>query len=109
MGTFLYYARAVDTNILTALVSISAQQENPTDHTMQKAKQFLDYAATHPDAILTYHASNMVLEGHINTLYLSETKIRSRTGGNLFMSNNTAFPPNNGAVFHIAKIIKAVM
>ena len=25
------------------------------------------------------------------------------------MSNNTTFPPNNGAVFTIAKIIKAVM
>ena len=31
---------------------------------MKKVKQFLNYAATHPDAILTYHASDMVLAGH---------------------------------------------
>ena len=76
---------------------------------MQKVKQFLDYAATHIDAIITYHAGDMVLAGHSDSSYLSKTKYISRAGGNLFMSNNTEFPPNNGAVLNIAKIIKAVM
>ncbi len=30
-------------------------------------------------------------------------------GGHFFMSNNTAKPPNNGAILTIAQIIKAVM
>ena len=91
------------------LGSIGSQQVNPTEHTIQKVKQLLDYAATHPDAILTYHASDMVLAGHSEALYFSETKSRSRAGGYFFMSNNTAFPTNNGAVLTIANIIKAVM
>ena len=76
---------------------------------MKKVKQLLDYAATHPDAILTYHANDMVLTFHSNALYLSETKSRSRAGGLFFMSNNMAFPTKNGAVLTMAKIIKAVM
>ena len=108
-GTFLYYARAVDTTMLTALGSIATQQANPTENTMKKVKQFLDYAASHPDAIVTYHASDMVLAGHSDASYLSETKARSRAGGHFFMSSNTSEPPNNGAVITIAQIIKAVM
>ena len=76
---------------------------------MQKAKQFLDYADTHPDAIITYHASDMVLAVHINASYLSEPKTRIISGGHFFMSNNTEFPLNNGAVSNVVKIIKAVM
>ena len=95
--------------MLTALGSITAQQANPTEYTFQKLKQFLDSAATHPDAILTYHASNMVLAGHRNASYLFDTKAISRAGVLLLMSNNTEFPTNNGAVLTAAKIIKAVM
>ena len=108
-GTLLYYARAVDPIMLTSLGSITDQKANPTEKTMQKVKQLLDYAASHPDAVLTYQSSYMVLAGHINTSYLSKTKARSRAGGHFFMSNNTKFPPNNGAVFTVFKIIKAVV
>ena len=44
--------------------SIPAQKYKRTEHTMQNVKQFLDYAATHPDAIFKYHASDMVLAVH---------------------------------------------
>ena len=33
---------------------------------MQKAKQMLDYAATYPNAIITYRDGDMVLAGHID-------------------------------------------
>ncbi len=75
----------------------------------EKIKQFLDFAATYPDAVVTYHASNMVLAGHSNASYLSKSNARSRAGGHLFMSKNMETPPNNGAVFTILQIIKAVM
>ena len=65
---------------------------------MTKIKQLLDYAATHPDAIVTYHASNMVLAAHSDASYLSEKQARSRAGGHFFMSNNAEIPNNNGAV-----------
>ena len=40
--------------MLPALVSLATQQAAPTENTMTLAKTFLDYAATHPDAIITY-------------------------------------------------------
>ena len=58
-------------NILTALGSLATQQAAPTENIMQKVKQFLDYAATHPNAIVTYKTSNTVLEIHSDTYYLS--------------------------------------
>jgi hypothetical protein len=109
MGMFLYYARCVDSTMLAALGSLATQHANPTVNTMIKVKQFLDYAATHLDAIVTYHASDMVLAGHSDASYLSESKVRSTAGGYFFMSTDKARPPNNRAVLTIAKIIKAVM
>ena len=107
--TLLQYARAVDPTIIISLGSIVPQQANPAENMMQKLKQLLDYTSSHPDSVITYQASEMVLVGHSDASYLSKTKARSRAGGHFFMSNNTAFSPNNGAVFTIAKIIKAVM
>ena len=109
LGTFLYYGRAVDSTMLTALSSIASSQASPTKLTMHKVKLFLDYAATNPDAVLTYRASNMVLAVHSDASYLSEPKARSRAGGHFYMSNDTPNPPNNGAVLNLAQIIKAVM
>ncbi len=76
---------------------------------MQKMLRFLDYAATHPNAMITYRASKMVLVGHSNASYLLESKEHSCVGGHFFLSANTAEPPNNGAVLSIAQIIKNVM
>ena len=39
-GTFLYYARAVDSTMLVALSAIAAQQANPTEETMRKRSNF---------------------------------------------------------------------
>ena len=60
--------------MLTALVSIDTQQANPTDNTTKKVKLFLYYAATHPDAIVTYQASNIILAVHSDASYLLEIK-----------------------------------
>jgi hypothetical protein len=109
VGTFLYHARCVNSTMLTALGSIATQQANPTKNTMIKVKQFLDYASTHPDAIVTYHASEMVLTAHSDASYLLEANARSQAGGHFFMSSDTLFPHNNGKVLTIAQIIKAVM
>jgi hypothetical protein len=76
---------------------------------MIKTHFFLDYAATHQDAIITYQASNMVLAIHSDASYFSELKVRSCAGGHFFTSSNTKDPSNNGAVLNIAQIIKSVM
>ena len=89
--------------MLVALGSLATQQANPTQNTMMKAKQLLDYAATHPNAIVTYNASDMVLAAHSNASYLSESNVRCRAGGHFFMSSDTNTPHNNGAVMRISQ------
>ena len=70
LGTFLYYARAVDLIMLVALSAISSEQASPIKSTMEKVDQFLDYAKSKEQAILTYESSNMVLASHSNASYL---------------------------------------
>ena len=53
-GICLNYARAVDAMMMVALSAIALEQASPTEETMKKTLLFLDYVATHPDAILTY-------------------------------------------------------
>ena len=88
---------------------IVAQQSVPTEKNMHKLHQFLDYATTYPNAIITYHVSNMILAAHSDASYLTESKARSRAGGHFFMSDDSAVPPNNGSVLTISQIIKTVM
>jgi hypothetical protein len=76
---------------------------------MELIKWLLDYAATNPDAILTYESSDMILAVHSDASYLSEANARSRVGGHFFCSSDVNEPPNNGAVLNISKILKAVM
>ena len=108
-GKFLFYGRAVDSTILTAISAIASQQAQPTEDTMKQTKQLLDYLASQEEAVLTYTASEMILAVHSDASYLNEPKARSRAGGHFFMSNNSDIPPNNGAILNIAHIIKHVM
>ena len=47
VGTFLYYARALDNTMLTALNDIGSQQALPTEKVKGKVQQLLDYANTY--------------------------------------------------------------
>ena len=108
-GKFLFLGRAVDSTLLTPLSATASQQATPTEATLEHTKQFLDYMASQEDAVLTYHASNMILVVPNNAGYHSKLGARSRAGGHFFLSTNDDIPPNNGAILGIAQIIKAVM
>ena len=108
-GTLLYYARAVKSTMLIALSALASEQAIPTKNTMKKVLIFLNYAASQEEAVVMYHASDMVLACHSDTLYLSEPGAWSRTGGKLSLSNYATMPTNNGAVLNIVEIIKTVM
>jgi hypothetical protein len=99
----------VDSTLLCPISAIASQSSKPTEDTMRYTLQLLDYLATQEDAVLSYHASDMVLAVHSDASYLSEPEARSRAGGHFFLSNDTTIPPNNGAVLNIAHIIKNVM
>jgi hypothetical protein len=109
VGVLLHYGRAVDSTILVGLSSLAAAQSLPTAYTLYLVKWLLDYAATNPDAILTYEKSDMVLAIHSDASNLSEPSAHSRVGGHFFCSSDVDDPPDNGAVLNISKILKAVM
>ena len=81
IGGVLYYVRAVDLTVLPVLSSIVSEQATATENTERKCAQLLDYLATHDNARIRYHASDMVLNIHSNASYLSETRARSRVAG----------------------------
>ena len=105
----MYLGRAVDLTILAALSTLASPQAEPTEETMKRAQQLLDYLATQEDAIITYHASNMILAAHSDASYLGEHQARSRVGGHFFLPRDEPVPQDNGAILTISTIIKSVM
>ena len=69
----------------------------------------MDYAATHPDAVVMYLISDMQVAVHSDASYLSESKARSRTSGHFFLASDVPIPANNGAVLNTANLIKTIM
>ena len=88
--------------MLLALGSLATEQANPTQNTKTLVHQFLDYAATHPNSITTYQASDMVLAGHSDAPYSTETDAHSRAGRHFLISNNDPIPNNNGSILTIS-------
>jgi hypothetical protein len=85
IGKLLYYARAVNSTLNVALSSLASEQNKPTANTQRRINQLLDYCATHPNARLTFHPSNMQLQVHSDAGYNNESNARSRTGGHFFL------------------------
>ena len=95
--------------ILLALNAIAGAQAAPTQNTLKRVHQLLDYMATNPDAIVRYRASDMVLNVHSDASYLSAPKARSRAGGYFFLGS---LPKHgqpiqlNGAIHATCTILK---
>jgi hypothetical protein len=108
-GSVLYYARAVDPTVMMPLNDIATEQTKATEKTQAATNQLLDYLATHPDATIRNHASDMILHIHSNASYLSVSNARSRLGGLFFLGNK---PPEqdklNGSILNVASVIKNV-
>jgi hypothetical protein len=73
--------------MLMTLSTIAAQQSTATQKTIKATNQILDYCHTHPDAIITYQASDMILKVHSDASYLAEPKARSRGGGHYYLGD----------------------
>ena len=76
VSTFLYYGRAVNPTVLHVLSSIASSKQFGMK-ALAATTYLLHYLATHPDAILRYHASGMVLCVHSDVSNLTETKAQS--------------------------------
>jgi hypothetical protein len=109
-GSILYYARAVDPTVLMPLNDIATEQTKATGKTQAAADQLLDYLATHPDAAIRYHASDMILHIHSDASYLSVSNARSRLGGLFFLGNKSPDQDTlNGSILNVAAVIKNVV
>ena len=78
--------------MLVLLSAIVSDQASLTDETMIKTRHFLDYVALHPDVILTFNGSSMVLNVHSDASYLCEPKVRSIVGGHFFHVRQPRWP-----------------
>ena len=111
IGVFLYYGRAVDITMATPLSKLSVGQARPTTRTLEAVMHFLQYAATYPEATLTYRPSDMRLVIWSDASYLSERNARSRAGGLHYLSSHgdPEKTAPNGAVEAISTIIPTVV
>jgi hypothetical protein len=110
--SILYYARAINITVLMVLSSIAIKQTNGTTNTMEKAKQLLDYLATHPNATICFHASDMIMNVHLDASYLLEANACSPACGHFFMgwSAKDGDPIKlNGAFFTLCAILRFVL
>ena len=102
--------RAIDGTLLPALNTISASQSKPTQATLQRCHNLLDYVATYPNVFLRYHASDMVLTIDSDAAYLVAPKARSRIAG-YFQLNSAKHSNNyvNGTILIECKTLRHVV
>jgi hypothetical protein len=82
IGVLICYARAVDKTLLVASGTFAPAPKS--EATVTALVQLLNFCATHSDAVIRYHASDMVLHVHSDASYLSEAHARSCSGGYFF-------------------------
>ena len=73
--------------VLMALSSIASKQMKATEKTHSRFVQLLNYLASNSETKVHFHASNMVMNIHLDASYLSEPQARSRTCGHFFMGS----------------------
>ena len=95
VGCILYYTLAVDITFLAALSDLGSKQSRTTTETQGALVWLLNYAATHPDTVFMYVASDMCIHVHSTASYLSVPPARSRAGGHFFLceqAHSRGFP-----------------
>ena len=93
VGKFLYYDLAVNYTMLVALRDLSATQSKATEQTYEGVVWLLNYASSHPTAVVQYKKIKKILLVHSNVLYLSVAKARSRVGGYHCLGNYSKDTP----------------
>ena len=111
VGSFLYYARAVDLTILLSLSAIAAEQANPTERTIQRVQHLLQYMHTNTNEIIQFRASDMVLNIHLDASCLTASRGRIRAGECFFLGSvprNGEYMKLNGNIAITCTILKLV-
>jgi hypothetical protein len=77
VGTLLYYARAVDPSLCTAVRELGSVQTNPSENDIKKLERLLQYVSKHRNHGIRYYASTMVLRLLCDASYLCRPRARS--------------------------------
>ena len=109
VGSFLYYARAIDNTIHPALNCLGSNQAKPTEATRNDANMLMDYLHTHPNAKLRYHKSGMQLHIDSDAAYLVAPKAKSRVAGYFYLSNKSNNPVINAPIHIECAFLKHVV
>jgi hypothetical protein len=63
----------------------TSEQAKGTESMIKKCNHLLDYLATHPNATVQFHASDMILNVNSNASYLSKANAHSWACSHFFM------------------------
>jgi hypothetical protein len=99
IGTLLYYSRAVDPSICTAVHALGSVQSKPSQNDMQNMVRLLQYVSTHRNIGIRYYASNMILNMLSDVSFLSRPMAKSVMGyfGYLGLANGINGPISCGS------------
>jgi hypothetical protein len=81
VGKLLFYTLLVDPPIAVAVNRLASDQSQATEQTMAAATRLIQFCLHHPDATITYYASDMQVVCHSDSSYGSESHSRSRIAG----------------------------
>jgi hypothetical protein len=109
IGVFLFYARAVDPLMITAINKLGCIQAVATTQIWESVDRFMAYASRFPNSKLCIRASDMKLYGHSDASYLSEPNARSRAGGYLYLGKCTPGEIPNAAINYFSVVISTVV
>ena len=84
---FLYYAQAINSTMMHTLNDVVLQVTTGTMKTEEAQAYFLNYCATNPDASIIYYASDMIIRGDSDAVYLVASKAQNRNKAYIFIGN----------------------
>jgi hypothetical protein len=106
IGTLLYYSRAVDPSICTALHELGSVQSRPSENDMKKMIRLLGYVSKHRNIAIRFYASNMILQLLSDASYLCRPKARSVYGTYCYFGEPEWI---NGPIACASKMIGSVL
>ena len=97
--------------MIPALNKISIQKSKPIAHTITKCNSLLYYLETHPNNVIQYHASGMILYGNTDNSYLVLSKELGHITVRFYLrnclsTNDTPKPKLNGPILTICQTLK---
>jgi hypothetical protein len=106
VGTLLYYSRAVDPSICTAVHELGSIQAKPSLNDMAKMEKLLRYVSRHRNHGIRYYASSMILQLMSDASYLCRPKAKSVVGLFSYLGDETMI---NGPISCASKMINCVL